>query len=123
MHAHDIGIALDGWAADWPDGWGFFYYLVDGNAIAPTGNTNLAQLNDPVMNNLFTKMAASHRRRHPELLTSQIDEQVMKDAAILPGVYAKSLLYRSPTHQRLRPALLRHVQLRRAGREVVIVKS
>ena len=28
--------------------------------------------------------------------TSQIDMQVMKDAGILAGVYAKSLLYRSP---------------------------
>jgi peptide/nickel transport system substrate-binding protein len=28
--------------------------------------------------------------------TSKIDLQVMKDAAILPEVYARSLLYRSP---------------------------
>jgi len=27
---------------------------------------------------------------------SQIDRQVMSDAVILPGVYAKSLLYRNP---------------------------
>ena len=27
---------------------------------------------------------------------SQIDRQVMSDAVILPGVYARALLYRSP---------------------------
>jgi hypothetical protein len=27
---------------------------------------------------------------------SQIDRQVMSDAAILPGVYAKALLYQNP---------------------------
>ena len=29
--------------------------------------------------------------------TSQIDMQIMKQAAILPEVYAKSLLYRAPS--------------------------
>ena len=27
---------------------------------------------------------------------AQIDQQVMKDAAILPGIYAKTVLYRPP---------------------------
>ena len=27
---HDIGISFYGWAPDWPDGWGFLYYIVDG---------------------------------------------------------------------------------------------
>ena len=94
---HDIGISFYGWAADWPDGWGFFFYIVDGSAISPAGNTNLAQLNDPVVNSLLAKMAATNNDAARNSYTSQIDMQVMKDAAILPGVYAKSLLYRSPT--------------------------
>ncbi len=68
-----------------------------GNTISPAGNTNLAQLNDPVVNNLLTKMAATTDDATRNSYTSQIDMQVMKDAAILPGVYAKSLLYRGPT--------------------------
>ena len=48
------------------------------------------------MNSLLTKMALDQRRGHRNSYTSQIDMQIMKDAAILPGVYAKSLLYRSP---------------------------
>jgi peptide/nickel transport system substrate-binding protein len=94
---HDLGISFYGWAADWPDGWGFFYYIVDGAAISPAGNTNLSQLNDPVVNSLLAKMAATNNDVTRNSYTSQIDMQVMRDAAILPGVYAKSLLYRSPS--------------------------
>jgi peptide/nickel transport system substrate-binding protein len=93
---HDIGISFYGWAADWPDGWGFFFYIVDGKAISPAGNTNLAQLNDPKVNDLLNKMALTNNDATRNAYTSQIDMQVMKDAAILPGVWAKSLLYRSP---------------------------
>jgi peptide/nickel transport system substrate-binding protein len=93
---HDIGISFYGWAADWPDGYGFFYYIADGKAISPAGNTNLSQLNDPVVNSLIGKMASTNDPATRNSYTSQIDMQIMKDAAILPGVYAKSLLYRSP---------------------------
>ena len=50
---------------DWPDGYGFFYYIADGKAISPAGNTNLAQLNDPKVNSLLTKMALDQRRDRP----------------------------------------------------------
>ncbi len=94
---HDIGISFYGWAPDWPDGYGFFYYIADGAGISPAGNTNLSQLNDPAVNSLIAKMAATNDAATRNSYTSQIDMQVMKDAAILPGVYAKSLLYRSPS--------------------------
>jgi peptide/nickel transport system substrate-binding protein len=94
---HDLGISFYGWAADWPDGYGFFYYIADGGAISPAGNTNLSQLNDPVVNSLISKMASTNDAATRNSYTSQIDMQIMKDAAILPGVYAKSLLYRSPS--------------------------
>ncbi len=93
-HAHDLGIIIYGWAPDWPDGYGQFYYIVDGAAISPAGNTNLSELNDPVVNNLLTKFGNTTDNAARNALTSQIDMQVMKDAAILPGVYGKSLLYR-----------------------------
>ena len=94
---HDIGISFYGWAPDWPDGYGFFYYIADGKAISPAGNTNLAQLNDPVINDLLTKMTTTNDAATRNSYTGQIDLQIMKDAAILPGVYAKSLLYRTPS--------------------------
>ena len=68
--------------------------LVNGNTIVPAGNTNISELNDPVINNLFTK-ANSENGDARNAISSQVDHQVMKDAAILPEVYAKSLIYRS----------------------------
>ena len=96
MDSHNIGIAFGGWAADWPDGYGFFDFITAGDTISPAGNTNIEQLNDPVVNSDLNKMASTTNATQRNSYTAQIDMQVMKDAAILPEVYAKSLLYRSP---------------------------
>jgi peptide/nickel transport system substrate-binding protein len=97
VHQHDFGIAAGGWAPDWPDGYGFFQYITAGNAISPAGNYNVAELNDPVVNNLLAKFGTTTSAATRNSFTSQIDMQVMKDAVILPIVYAKSLLYRNPS--------------------------
>ena len=96
MHAHDLGLAVGGWAADWPNGNGMLDELVNGNTIVPAGNTNISELNDPVINNLFTKANSLPTGSARNAIWTQVDHQVMKDAAILPEVYAKSLIYRSP---------------------------
>jgi peptide/nickel transport system substrate-binding protein len=96
MDSHNIGIAFGGWAPDWPDGYGFFDFITAGDTISPAGNTNIEQLNDPVVNGDLNKMASTTNATQRNSYTAQIDMQVMKDAAILPEVYAKSLLYRSP---------------------------
>jgi peptide/nickel transport system substrate-binding protein len=95
VHTHDLGIAIGGWAADWPNGNGMLDELVNGDTIVSAGNTNISELNDPVINNLFTK-ANSENGAARNAIWTQIDHQTMKDAAILPEVYAKSLIYRSP---------------------------
>jgi peptide/nickel transport system substrate-binding protein len=95
VHSHDLGLDMGGWSADWPNGNGFLDELVNGNTIVSTGNTNISELNDPVINNLFTKSNTLTGAARTALW-SQIDEQVMKDAAILPMVYARSLDYRNP---------------------------
>jgi peptide/nickel transport system substrate-binding protein len=96
VHSHDLGMAAGGWGADWPNGFGFLDSLVAGNTISATGNSNISEENDPVVNNLFTqssKVTGAARTA----IWSQIDEQVMKDAVILPMVYQKVLLDR-PTN-------------------------
>jgi peptide/nickel transport system substrate-binding protein len=96
VHSHDLGLDIGGWAADWPNGNGMLDELVNGNTIVSAGNTNISELNDPVINNLFTQSnTASGSAR--DAIWGKVDMQVMKDAAILPEVYAKSLLYRSPS--------------------------
>jgi peptide/nickel transport system substrate-binding protein len=95
VHSHDLGLDIGGWAADWPNGNGMLDELVNGNTIVAAGNTNISELNDPVINNLFTQSnTASGSAR--DAIWGKVDMQVMKDAAILPEVYAKSLIYRGP---------------------------
>jgi ABC-type transport system substrate-binding protein len=97
VQQHDLGIDLGSWAADWPDGYGFLDEISNGNAIAPSGNTNIEQLNDPVINNLFAQATSPTLSQAQEAaIWPKIDLRIMKDAAILPEVYAKALLYRNP---------------------------
>jgi peptide/nickel transport system substrate-binding protein len=97
VHQHDLGIDMGGWAADWPDGYGFLDEISNGNTIVASGNTNIEELNDPVVNNLFAQATSPTLTTAQETaIWSKIDMQIMKDAAILPEVYAKSLLYRNP---------------------------
>jgi peptide/nickel transport system substrate-binding protein len=70
---------------------------VAGNTIVPAGNTNIGMLNDPVVNNLFTKAAGITDATQRNAIWGQIDQQVMKDAVIVPIVYAKALIYRPKT--------------------------
>jgi peptide/nickel transport system substrate-binding protein len=98
MHSHDIGIADGGWGPDWPDAWGYLYSLVDGKSIVPAGNTNIGELNDPVVNNALDKLQAPGvSQSEKNTIANQIDVQVMKDAVMLPATYNKALLYRSPS--------------------------
>ena len=96
VHQHQLGIVMGGWVPDWPDGYGFFDLITAGSAISPAGNTNIAELNDPRVNSLLARMATTNDATTRNSYTAQIDSQVMRDAAILPEVYARSLLYRSP---------------------------
>jgi peptide/nickel transport system substrate-binding protein len=97
MSSHNIGIAFGGWGADWPDGYGFLSQLVSGPSIVPAGNTNIGMLNDPVVNDLFTKAQGITDATQRNAIWGQIDKQVMKDSVIVPIVYAKALIYRPPT--------------------------
>jgi len=94
VHSHDLGMAAGGWGPDWPDAYGWGWALYDGASIAPAGNTNIAELNDPAVNSLFLQLEAASSDSAQNSIAAQIDKKVMQDAVILPGVYYKSLLYR-----------------------------
>ena len=96
VHQHDLGLVIGGWSPDWPDGFGFLYYITAGRAISSVANTNISELNDPVINKLFAEALNTTNITVKTRIWSQIDRQVMSDAAILPGVDAKALLYRNP---------------------------
>ena len=92
VHQHHLGLAISGWAPDWPDGFGFLYTRTAGPVISPADNSNVSELNDPAINGMFTTALATTRSAARTRIWSQIDRQVMADSAILPGVYAKALL-------------------------------
>jgi len=96
VHRHHLGLVISGWAPDWPDGFGFLYYLTAGSVITPVDNSNISELNDPAVNDMFGRALATTSIAARTRIWSLIDRRVMSDAAILPGVYARALLYRNP---------------------------
>jgi len=98
VHQHNLGILQGGWSPDWPDGFGMMDELVDGNTIVATGNTNIGELNDSAINNMFKQAnnpALTLAQRNT--IFGQIDQAAMAQAVIMPNVYVKNLLYRPPS--------------------------
>jgi peptide/nickel transport system substrate-binding protein len=97
VHAHDLGIDLGVWTADWPDGYGFLDTLTDGDTISSSYNDNIEELNDPAVNGMFSRAdSAPESAPARTAIWTQIDRQVMSDAAVMPEVYSAALLYRNP---------------------------
>jgi peptide/nickel transport system substrate-binding protein len=91
---NQLGLIIYGWGADWPDGFGFLSQIVDSRVIRTTGgNTNLG-IRVPEADKLLDQALQTTDRAQREPLWGQIDEVVMQNAAALPGVWAKGLLYR-----------------------------
>ncbi len=97
VHQHDMGIMMMGWAADWPDGYGFLQQIVDSRAIKPAGNSNIEEENNPDVNKLIDQASSSNDPNQRNQIYGQIDKLVMQDAVIVPEVYANALLYRNPS--------------------------
>jgi len=96
MKKNNVAIATYGWAADWPTGYGYLEPLTDGAAIVNSGNSNVEMLNDPAINQLWKQVVTVADENQRNAIYNQIDQKVLEQAAIMPNVYAKSLLYRSP---------------------------
>lgn len=97
MKKNKVGIATFGWAPDWPTGYGYLQALLDGSAILPSGNNNISEYNDPEVNKLWKDVVKVQDPAERAKIYNQIDDKARKDAAVLPNVYAKSLLFR-PTN-------------------------
>ena len=90
---NNLGIIIYGWGADWPDGFGFLSQIVDSRVIRPAGNTNLG-VKIPEVDQMIDKALETTDTAAREKIWVDIDKRVMKEALILPGVWARSLLYR-----------------------------
>jgi peptide/nickel transport system substrate-binding protein len=92
-----LGLKVYGWGADWPDGFGFLSQIVDSRVIrAAGGNTNLG-IKIPAVDAAIDQALATTDKAQRETLWGQIDKMVMENASVVPGIWAKGLLFR-PDH-------------------------
>lgn len=91
-----LGILAYGWGADWPDGYGFLAQIVDSRTIRPAGNTNLG-IKLPEVDSMIDKALQTTDETARNKLWGDIDTAVTESALVIPGVYAKGLLFR-PTN-------------------------
>jgi peptide/nickel transport system substrate-binding protein len=96
VHSHNIGLIITGWGADWPSGWGYYQDIANGAVIAPAGNYNYSELNDPVVNHALDTVIQNTAVDARVTIYQQINRQIMQDAVWLPLVNQKALLYRNP---------------------------
>jgi peptide/nickel transport system substrate-binding protein len=94
--SNNLGIMVSGWGADWPDGFGFLQQITDSRVIrASGGNTNLS-VKIPAVDAMFDEALKTTDKPAREAIWAEIDKTVMENAVILPGIWARGLLYRPP---------------------------
>ncbi|WP_017613404.1 ABC transporter substrate-binding protein [Nocardiopsis salina] len=96
VHDNDLGLTVYGWAPDWASGYGFMSKILDGDAIQEAGNSNISELDDPEINVWFDEVQTLDDPDERSSLYTQIDERAMEQAAILPMVFERIVVYRPP---------------------------
>ncbi|GAA1275101.1 ABC transporter substrate-binding protein [Sphaerisporangium rubeum] len=89
-----LGLVVNGWGADWPDGYGFLQQIVDSRVIRDTGGSSNVSVRIPDVNKLLDQASLETDTAKREEIWGQIDQMVMDNAFVLPGLWAKSLLIR-----------------------------
>ncbi len=90
-----IGLATNGWAADWADGFGFLSQIVDSRVIRETGGSSNLSVRIPEVDKMLDAAVVELDDAKREAAWGEIDKRVMEEAVIYPGIYAKSVLLRS----------------------------
>ena len=96
VHENDLGLTVYGWAPDWASGYGFMSKILSGDAIRQAGNANVAELDDPRTNDLFHEATTIDDADERASVYTQIDERALEEAAILPAVFERTVMYRPP---------------------------
>jgi peptide/nickel transport system substrate-binding protein len=90
-----LGLCLNGWAADWPDGYGFLSQMTDSRVIRETGGSSNVSVRIPEVDQMLDKALTELDTNKRNQMWGEIDKRVMEEAVIYPGVYSKALLVRS----------------------------
>jgi peptide/nickel transport system substrate-binding protein len=94
--ANNLGLMVYGWGADWPDGYGFLSQIVDSRTIRPTGGNSNLGVRDPAVDAIIDQAVNEQDTAKRQQDWVDVDKKVMDDAYMLPGIWAKGLLYRPP---------------------------
>ncbi|UQA92987.1 ABC transporter substrate-binding protein [Streptomyces halobius] len=89
-----LGMMMMAWGPDWPTGFGFLDQIINGNAIKPSGGTNLAELDDPAINQALSAGIATLDDAKRGKIWGDLDQKVAETAVNVPLFYRKNLLYR-----------------------------
>ncbi|MFE7772973.1 ABC transporter substrate-binding protein [Streptomyces sp. NPDC057445] len=96
LREHGIGIVMFGWAADFPDGFGFLQQIADSRAIKESGNQNLGELADPKIDHLLDEGVATADPEERARIWAEVDRLAMDSAVMCPYMYVRSVVYRGP---------------------------
>jgi peptide/nickel transport system substrate-binding protein len=92
--ANKLGLIVYGWGADWPDGFGFLSQIVDSRTIRATGGNSNLGVRIPAVDQMIDKALTTTDKAAREKIWVGVDKKVMDEAVMLPGIWAKGLLYR-----------------------------
>jgi peptide/nickel transport system substrate-binding protein len=90
-----LGLCVNGWAADWPDGFGFLSQITDSRVIRPAGGSSNMSVRIPAVDKMLDQALSELDTDKRNQIWGAIDKRVMEEAVIYPGIYSKSLLVRS----------------------------
>jgi peptide/nickel transport system substrate-binding protein len=90
-----VGLCVNGWAADWPDGFGFLSQITDSRVIRETGGSSNISVRIPEVDQMLDTALSELDTDKRNQMWGEIDKRVMEEAVIYPGIYAKALLVRS----------------------------
>ncbi|WP_034268182.1 ABC transporter substrate-binding protein [Actinospica robiniae] len=89
-----IGLSMMKWGADWQDGYGFMDQIITKDGIRPDGgSSDLGDYDSPAVDAMFATALKTTDTAARNAMWTKIDAQVMSDAAIVPLVYNKALVF------------------------------
>lgn len=90
--AKEPAMVFYGWCPDWPSASTVLPVLFDGRNIQPQGNNNISQYNNDAVNSKFDEISKMTNQSDIAKAYGDVDEQIMKDAPIVPLLNSKSLI-------------------------------
>jgi peptide/nickel transport system substrate-binding protein len=98
VKSNKIALSMMKWGADWPDAYGDLDQVITSAGIhSGGGSTNLGEYSSPAIDTLFTQDLATTDTTARNKIGTQIDQQAMADAAVVPLVYNKALVFHPTT--------------------------